>query len=58
MNARRLIYIPGLLPKPDPATHRDALFRCLRHGLRNVDDSLEASLQDAAFELIDWTWDF
>ena len=58
MNNKQLIYIPGLLPKPDPVTHRDALFRCLRHGLRTVDATLEAGLTDDAFELVAWTWDF
>ena len=29
----RIIYIPGLLPKPEPGVHRDALLRCLLAGV-------------------------
>ena len=29
-----IIYVPGLLPKPEPEKHREALLRCLLTGLR------------------------
>ena len=35
-----ILYIPGLLPKPVPAVHRDALLRCLLAGVRRVDESV------------------
>jgi len=61
MAARPLIlYIPGLLPKPEPGLHRDALFRCLLAGMRRRD--AEVALDIAAnldcFDLVSWTYDF
>jgi len=55
-----IIYIPGLLPKPEPELHREALNRCLLSGLRRVD----ASVADAVgagtgnFDIVSWTYDF
>jgi len=55
-----IIYIPGLLPKPPPDEHRDALKRCLTSGLRRVDapvaDAIEASRGN--FDIVSWTYDF
>ena len=31
-----ILYIPGLMPKPDAETHRDALLRCLLTGVRRI----------------------
>ena len=55
-----IIYVPGLLPKPDPVTHRDALLRCLLTGLGPVDPKLAAQLESSAdaFEVVSWTYDF
>jgi hypothetical protein len=55
-----ILYIPGLLPKPDAKSHRDALFRCLLAGLRRHD---EAAMLDIAanlhcFDVVSWTYDF
>jgi len=55
-----IIFIPGLLPKPQPDLHRDALLRCLTAGLRRIDapvaDAVEAN--SGNFELVSWTFDF
>ncbi len=55
-----IIYIPGLLPKPEPEIHRDALWRCLQAGLRRVDvpvaDAIAA--QSGSFDAVCWTYDF
>ena len=32
-----IIYVPGLLPKPEPAIHKEALFRSLIAGVRRLD---------------------
>ena len=54
-----ILYIPGLLPKPEPAIHRDALARCLLTGARRVDpDAAEAIEAAAAFDIVSWTYDF
>ncbi len=55
-----IVYIPGLLPKPEPKKHREALLRCLLAGVRRIDvqvaDEIEAT--ESAFELVSWTYDF
>lgn len=55
-----IIYIPGLLPKPEAAAHKDALYRCLLEGVRradpNVADDIRAS--DHSFDIVSWTFDF
>ena len=55
-----IIYIPGLLPKPEAEIHRDALLRCLLAGLRRVDadvaDAIAAT--PTRFEVVSWTHDF
>ncbi len=55
-----IIYVPGLLPKPQPDLHRDGLLRCLVAGLRRIDlevaDAIEAN--PGNFELVSWTFDF
>ncbi len=55
-----IIYVPGLLPKPEPQLHREALFRCVLAGLRRVDapvaDAIEA--RAGGFDIVSWTYDF
>ncbi len=53
-----IVYIPGLLPKPESDVHREALFRCLRHGLQHADPDAAGQVGDQNFELVPWTWDF
>ncbi len=55
-----ILYVPGLLPKPDPATHRAALLRCLLEGIRRRDASIAAAIETRghSFDLVSWTFDF
>lgn len=55
-----ILYVPGLLPKPEPGVHRDALCRCLVAGLRRVDAALARKLEadERLFDIVAWTYDF
>ena len=55
-----IIFIPGLLPKPEPEVHREALLRCLLAGVRRVDEEIADAIQanDNTFEIVSWTYDF
>jgi hypothetical protein len=55
-----VLYVPGLLPKPEPKAHRDALFRCLLAGVRRIDEqvALDIASNLHCFDLISWTFDF
>ena len=55
-----ILYVPGLLPKPEPAAHRDALFRCLIAGLRRHDEktALDIAANLHCFDIVSWTYDF
>ncbi len=55
-----IIYIPGLLPKPEPRLHRDALYRCLLAGIRREDAAVADAIEATAggFDLVPWTYEF
>lgn len=55
-----ILYVPGLLPKPEAGVHRQALRRCLLEGLRRHDAEVarEFSEADRSFDLVAWTYDF
>ena len=55
-----IIYVPGLLPKPEPGAHRDALFRCLIAGVRRHDEkvALDIAVNLHCFDVVSWTYDF
>lgn len=55
-----ILYIPGLLPKPEPSAHREALFRCLIEGVARADDAVAADIETTgrSFDLVAWTFDF
>jgi hypothetical protein len=55
-----IIYVPGLLPKPEPGPHRDALFRCLIAGVRRHDEkvALDIAANRHCFDVVSWTYDF
>ena len=40
-----IVYIPGLLPKPEPEIHREALARCLLTGVRRVDPAVADAIE-------------
>lgn len=55
-----ILYVPGLLPKPEPGLHRDALRRCLMAGVERLDDPVADSIAaiDGSFDIVAWTFDF
>ena len=55
-----ILYVPGLLPKPEPEAHIDALQRCLLAGLRRVDSDVAAAIATTVggFDVVSWTYDF
>lgn len=55
-----ILYVPGLLPKPEAALHRTQLLRCLLASVRRTDERVAAELEGrpAAFDLVSWTFDF
>jgi hypothetical protein len=55
-----IVYIPGLLPKPEPEVHREALLRCLLAGVRRVDETVADTIaaNDSQFGVVSWTYDF
>ena len=55
-----IIFVPGLRPKPEPTTHREALLRCLHEGVARINVACAEDLQSNAegFELIAWTFPF
>ena len=56
----RLIYVPGMKPKPPPPVHRQALWDALLWGLKRVDPTLSESLktQMKRFWIVSWTYLF
>lgn len=60
INRPLILYVPGLLPKPEPKAHRDALFRCLLAGLRRHDEkvALDIAANLDCFDIVSWTYDF
>jgi hypothetical protein len=55
-----ILYVPGLLPKPEESSHRAALLRCLLAGIASQDEDLAEALeaQPEIFEVVSWTYDF
>jgi len=55
-----IIYVPGLLPKPEPDLHKDALLRCLLASLERVDVSVADAIASTVggFDIVSWTYDF
>ncbi len=55
-----IIYVPGLLPKPEPEMHREALLRCLLAGVERVDKGVAEAISatPGAFDIVSWTYDF
>jgi hypothetical protein len=55
-----ILYIPGLLPKPEAEIHKAALLRCLLEGVRKNDAAVAEQIEaaDGSFEIVAWTYDF
>ena len=60
MNTPLILYVPGLLPKPEAGVHRQALRRCLLAGLQRHDAGVaeEIAAAERSFDLVSWTYDF
>ena len=59
-NSPLIIYVPGLLPKPEADTHREALLRCLLAGVQRIDERVATDIASSAqcFDVVAWTYDF
>ena len=55
-----ILYVPGLLPKPEPELHKAALQRCLMTGLGRVDGQVADAIAatTGGFDIVSWTFDF
>lgn len=55
-----ILYVPGMLPKPDPERHREQLLRCLLASMRAVDSTTADALasRPGSFDIVAWTYDF
>jgi hypothetical protein len=55
-----IVYVPGLLPKPEESVHRAALLRCLLAGIAAKDDGVAKTIDanPESFEIVSWTYDF
>jgi hypothetical protein len=55
-----ILYVPGLLTKPETSIHRNELFRCLREGVSRIDKQCAERLGDGSqcFDIVGWTYDF
>jgi hypothetical protein len=60
MSAPLILYVPGLLPKPEAGVHRQALRRCLLEGIRRHDAGIAEAIGAAerSFDVVAWTYDF
>jgi len=54
-----ILYIPGLLPKPEAEIHKAALLRCLLAGVNKVDPDIAAQIEaEHGFDIVSWTYNF
>lgn len=55
-----ILYVPGLRPKPPPATHRNELLRCLVEGISRIDSEVALLIRETgrSFDIVGWTYDF
>lgn len=52
----RIIFVPGMKPKPPQRIHRQVLGRCMRAGLERVDPDAAKPLRDGARCLSTAAW--
>ena len=58
MSQPRIIFVPGMKPKPPADIHREALYRCLSAGLERVAPDIARSFPAASLTLVAWTYRF
>lgn len=58
MSNKHIIFVPGKNPKPEPALHRELLWRTLVEGIKRADPALDnfTNLDDDAFILVAWNY--
>lgn len=58
MTTKHIIFVPGKNPKPEPAEHRELLWRTLVEGVRRADRATANALQASysQFQLISWNY--
>ncbi|MEL7311377.1 MAG: hypothetical protein AAFN07_07700 [Pseudomonadota bacterium] len=60
MTIPKIIFVPGMKPKPPAEVHRQQLWRCLLEGVERVDPTVAASMaaHPDLLERASWTWAF
>ena len=58
MTTKQIIFVPGKNPKPEPAQHRELLWRTLVEGVRRADSAVADTLQASypQFHLVGWNY--
>lgn len=58
MNNKKIIFVPGMNPKPDPEPHKKMLWRSMMEGIRRSEPELveDISAHHEAFCLIAWNY--
>jgi hypothetical protein len=58
MATKQIVYVPGKNPKPEPAVHRELLWRTLVEGVRRADRAVAGTLQAGLpqFHLVSWNY--
>ena len=56
--AFRIVFVPGLKPKPETELHRDGLLRCLLAGLRRVDARAAALVEASPNSFVVYPWTY
>jgi hypothetical protein len=58
MTTKQIIFVPGKNPKPEPAQHRELLWRTLVEGVRRADRTVASNLQASfpQFHLVGWNY--
>ncbi len=58
MATKQIVYVPGKNPKPEPALHRELLWRTLVEGVRRVDRTVAGKLQESLgqFNFAGWNY--
>jgi hypothetical protein len=58
MATKQIVYVPGKNPKPEPAIHRELLWRTLVEGVRRADRAVAGTLQAGLpqFHLVSWNY--
>lgn len=58
MKNKKIIFVPGMNPKPEPSQHRKMLWRSMLEGIRRSDPEMVDEIRTASesFELIPWNY--